>query len=141
MTRTIKFRAWNRITQSMDYNDVFIRGSGNVPIYEGKEQPQLIVMQYTGLLDKNGKEIYEGDVIRKNEGSLEPLMIGKGGCYEVIFFNGAFRASDLMTGFGHPKDFYLHEKLNETAHLRYYEVIGNIYESTTPTERVMGEKQ
>jgi hypothetical protein len=61
MNREIKFRAWDG--KQMDYNDIFIRASGNPPIYEGRERPDLTLMQFTGLKDKNGNEIYEGDIV------------------------------------------------------------------------------
>jgi uncharacterized phage protein (TIGR01671 family) len=60
--REIKFRAWDG--KKMDFNDIFIRASGNPPLYEGKERPDLVLMQYTGLKDKNGKECFECDKVK-----------------------------------------------------------------------------
>lgn len=65
--REIKFRAWNKDTKTMidlqkitplALNDV---GQSGLFIPFEKEIP---IMQYTGLKDKHGKEIFEGDILR-----------------------------------------------------------------------------
>jgi YopX protein len=65
MKRTIKFRAWDNV----DYmsNPFTLQD-----IQEGKIQftSDCKVMQFTGLLDKNGKEIYEGDLISYDTNDL-----------------------------------------------------------------------
>lgn len=73
MNREIKFRAWNKDLKKMfkigqitlekgiwnfEPNDRDFIGM-SIPY-----QPSFVLMQYTGLHDKNGKEIYEGDILK-----------------------------------------------------------------------------
>ena len=57
--RTIKFRAWDKENgmQSIAAEDL---QSAEFNLFV----PNAVLMQYTGLKDKNGKEIYEGDIIQ-----------------------------------------------------------------------------
>jgi uncharacterized phage protein (TIGR01671 family) len=107
--REIKFRAWDNQNQKMINNAYYIRGFHILSHIEG----DFILMQYTGLKDKNGKEIYEGDIC-KTYGHDDGFLID-----QVIFEDGSFlftnplKLSVELRGF--KKD--------------YIEVIGNIHEN------------
>ena len=101
MTREIKFRAWDKadvwvyssITDSkrmsfygshfsMDDNQnclqFFTPQGKQAPFGDHNSMERYILMQFTGLLDKNGKEIYEGDVVDGRVGTWQ-------GPFEVCF--------------------------------------------------------
>lgn len=61
--RTIKFRAWDKDRQYMSTDDYWLKGVMGNNNCTTSECRGLIIMQFTGLLDKNGKEIYEGDIL------------------------------------------------------------------------------
>ncbi|PEW95864.1 hypothetical protein CN446_14915 [Bacillus cereus] len=117
--REIKFRAWvlrdwaldGLMENMMDY-DV---ESFHDPLYEYK-QGNIILMQYTGLKDKNGKGIYEGDIIHMY--SVMPgCDIDEIGIVKFIECAFMFEKIDRSNGWS---------IFNEATEI---EVIGNIYEN------------
>jgi uncharacterized phage protein (TIGR01671 family) len=58
--REIKFRCWHKSTKDMIYPDRLRELTMNMM----SEDDEDILMQYIDLKDKNGKEIYEGDIIK-----------------------------------------------------------------------------
>lgn len=51
-----------------------------------RKQSDVIIIQSTGLLDKNGQEIFEGDVVRMRSGELLPVKLHHGMFIPVCFF-------------------------------------------------------
>ncbi len=68
MQREIKFRAWDGETMYPPCN-LWDREGSPIEWLNSLPYPDSILMQYTGLKDKQGKEIYEGDLVhyRLNE--------------------------------------------------------------------------
>jgi len=64
--REIKFRAWDKDLHKM-YNKWTV-----IP----DDDRSHILMQYTGLKDKNGKEIYEGDIVKHKNGKNYEVKFG-----------------------------------------------------------------
>lgn len=82
------------------------------------EDYELVLMQYIGLKDKNGKEIYEGDIVSYF-----------GGGYGIVYYDeqfAAFRIEILKTGKYTDMEFIA----------KYGDVIGNIYENPELLEEV-----
>ncbi len=111
--REIKFRAWDKKEKKMFYFDIFEISASGAVCGEGENccditYPYIILMQYIGLKDKNGKEIYEGDII---------LKFIKGNT-EIKFDPFEVRWHPITCGWN---------ITGKRGH--YYEKIGNIYEN------------
>ena len=111
--REIKFRAWSKLDNKMfpsvgvDDGGVTIIDTMAHGLYSVKGE--TVIMQYTGLLDKNGKEIYEGDILGQEQFLPWGIMWDKAGFYAYNLHN--------------PSTLYPFESATNR------EVIGNIYEN------------
>ena len=117
----LKFRAWDSVKKEMFKDTFAITESGQVVVVEQKfvtSSPDyifvdhLVIMQSTGLKDKNGKEIFEGDVLGTKDGLLNGVV--------------EYR-SDLGMWTNSLISYNNFERLCNVAGSR--EIIGNIYEN------------
>lgn len=122
--RSIKFRAWNETEKHMySWGNLLNQNLKN--IFTIPEQCGYNIMQYTGLKDENGKEIYEGDIIEFSYdmfvGNFD-TFVAKG---KVVFEEGAFYVEVFENERTTEDEVYLLYNIN----LDTIEVIGNIYEN------------
>lgn len=117
--RDIKFRAWNPITKRMSTSTI---GLHNAFCFI----PACLMMEFTGLKDSNGVEIYEGDIIKytSHDGYLLPDFIAEI-CYANEYASFGFQVN------GDPARWKAFAEFDEVQRdvLDYVCVIGNIYEN------------
>ena len=140
--REIKFRAWDRTTQKFAVGQLAVLfnsgivhcpyGTGGDKDWEYKNEktdgiPNLILMQFTGLLDKNGKEIFEGDVIETDATNPDRKIVS---IEWMDKWEGKWNGH-LAAGWGvRYKDGQLEMLANAQLHPENnYEIIGNIWEN------------
>lgn len=126
--RTIKFRA-------KDFDGVWHYGSlvysnildakiysqtvkGSLKITDWLFVTPDTIGQFTGLYDKNGKEIYEGDIILYR-GSIQHEVVFRHGAFGYLLYGGEFISCAGNTNF----------TFNPLNRSKEHEVIGNIYDN------------
>lgn len=128
MQDRFKFRIWEKVSKHMHYNDFLITATGYIaalkPLLHPDNTPYKdefvfnqreldfdkdnVLMQCTGLQDKNGKLIYEGDILFYKIGSIK--------CREVV------KWSPERCG-------WIKGYQDLSTYKKYHEVLGNIYEN------------
>jgi uncharacterized phage protein (TIGR01671 family) len=147
-THEIKFRAWIVLSQTepyMEYPDkpgmecnpsIAVQLNGNVlqldeDFTNNKAKPatlylpdQATLMQYTGLKDKHGKEIYENDIVKWQKQPFDKWgehignIIWEAPCFKINATKGNFKGLWLL-----PEQYAIHNHDK-------FEITGNIYENS-----------
>ena len=111
--RKIKFRAWDKENEKMmkvsslhlENKEISVKENGTFHLFRMQD-----LMQYTGLKDKNGKEIYEGDIYHVGDKNIK---------YLVVWFDSGFEGKQLRsTSYAGLKSW-----------AKDIEILGNIYEN------------
>ena len=123
--REIKFRAWNEVEEKI-YNWYEFLNTNMKNTFITPESTAMILMQYTGLKDKNGTEIYEGDIVKIHAHSYD-YGFSKNRIGQIKFLDGSFGFYKQLS----EKEYLFNELSTEYGYgeLDYYEVIGNIYKN------------
>jgi len=127
MNRPIKFRVWDVKNKKFLPESYFaILGNGKLIVtlsgyyndFTNTNQDDYVIQQYTGLTDKNGNLIFEGDIVQYNQNSS----------YDNMDFIAKW--SDNKLGFIFQSNSG-EQLVNQTPHLnrfKHLEVVGNIFE-------------
>ncbi len=159
--RIEKFRAWNKENKTMDYDGGFLfdLSDFNIEHYKylclnmfiDKITEELDLMRFIGSHDKEGKEIYEADIVKwreqvnedtsvkSNDNIFGVVLWDREGCkfvvYQITKGKWAYKVGDNI--FEHDAQFYSHR--GAEFYWKDIEVVGNIYENSELYDKLRQE--
>ena len=122
MKREIEFRAWDKdMREMLQVSQIQFDEHSPMPVpgildqrNDWHDMNEIELMQFAGLKDKNGKEIYEGDILRSGDGQ---------GVSFIVWSLDGWRFNSWM-----PRTMDLYPHVDKTTDKEPATVIGNIYE-------------
>lgn len=127
---SLKFRAWLKNEKRMakvhevSFFDDKVFTIATIDNFYADDEFKL--MQFTGLKDKNGTEVFEGDIIKDNEGFIAYVVYDKDYALFGLNYKPFNSANGLSVSF---------EELENTYETNF-EVIGNIWENKELLEEI-----
>ena len=120
--RPIEFRLWNKEQRTFWPFNLDMLFSQDYSRIGGDDMNGMVITQFTGLLDKNGKKIFEGDIVRRKSSN-----------FVISFENGAFCGDYGLGKFpigweAHMTD-YEDCDIQDSVWNKRCKVIGNIFET------------
>lgn len=131
-----KFRAWDKISKKMfpvmmiDFGQSYVMIEEINGLWCERDFDEIELMQSTGLKDENGKEVFEGDIIKDSEDFIAQVVYDK----EYAGFGLNYQPFDLTEGLS----VTFEELKNEYQNT--FEIIGNIYEKSRIARRIKWKK-
>ena len=121
--RQVKFRAWDKVNKKMHYDVGVLGGVVYVDFNGNKEYEEVsghVLMEYTGLKDKDGKEIYNGDILKLKEEVYRSNKLITVDVYKRVFYHKRFGQYLLKDDIGY---------VEHITHAKVGNVVGNIFEN------------
>ena len=116
-----KFRAWDKISKNMfpvmmiDFGQSYVMIEEINGLWCERDFDEIELMQSTGLIDEDGKEIFEGDILKTYDGELAKVVWNKElACWEAEFLDEIVDLSEVADVKSNRSD---------------CEIVGNIYEN------------
>jgi uncharacterized phage protein (TIGR01671 family) len=117
MNREIKFRGFDDGVIVYSHNNSINNDNQQLSWFFNKIREDAILMQYTGLKDKNGVEVFEGDIVERR------YLHGSVNRGYIEFVNGSFKIRYIKLEVGVAK------VVGFSTISKGYKIIGNIYEN------------
>lgn len=139
--REIKFRVWDKTTKTLNYDDGVILNFGQqiasfylekeyYPYKEDRPFSEIILSQFTGLRDAEGKEVFEGDIIK--DGGYNEYDIEYNDRWVIRY------KAEGFYGCGFSAE-YLAGDDESLRNFRKIVVVGNIFENPELIEKSLSE--